>query len=206
MIISSVNNQTGNINQNIANISQQINQLKQTFNEQIHMEIDSALNSTSENPVKNRVIATKINDIENRITPLEDNISNHSTRIGNNEQNIQNIRSYAEGKFDDYDKKIAVLAGNTTIDWDQVESNINIDIVVDSELKSDSAYPVQNRVIKQALDSQSDRIGSLESSISNINTSLENLPENLSDLTNDLNLSFVTINEQTNTIVIQDVN
>lgn len=161
------------------------------------MEIDSALNSTSENPVKNRVIATRINDIENQITPLEDNISNHSIRIGNNEQNIQNIRSYAEGKFDDYDKKIAVLAGNTTIDWDQVESNINIDIVVDSELKSDSAYPVQNRVIKQALDTKAN---------------IEDIPMKVSDLENDLNfltqvpVPSISIDEQTNTIVIQDVN
>lgn len=205
-MISPVNSQTGNINQNIANISQQINQLKQAFNEQIHMEIDSELDSTSENPVKNKVITVRINDIEAQIRPLEDNISNHSTRIGNNEQTILGIKDKIEDKFNDYDKKIAVLAGNTTVNWGQAEGNINATIIVDSELKSNSVYPVQNRVIKQALDSHSDRIGSLENSISNINTSLENIPENLSDLTNDLNLSFVTINEQTNTIVIQDVN
>lgn len=69
-------------------------------------------------------------------------------------------------------------------------------ITIDSELSNSSLNPVQNKVIKQALDSKADL------QMLNTKADIADVPSNLSDLNNDLNLPTISINEQTNTMVI----
>ena len=102
---------------------------------------------------------------------------------------VSEISATERNMLNDHQSRIVSLE-NSVID------DGSVSITIDSELSNSSLNPVQNKVIKQALDSKADL------QMLNTKADIANVPSNLSDLNNDLNLPTISINEQTNTMVI----
>lgn len=159
--------------------------------------VDSELSNISINPVQNKIIKqaldnkANIEDIPIKTSDL-DNDSNFLTQAPvvsvNGKTGAVIVSEFSVSERD--------MLNNHQSRITSLENSVIDDITIDSELSNSSLNPVQNKVIKQALDNK------IDLQMLNTKADITDIPSNLSDLNNDLNLSTISINEQTNTMVI----
>ena len=96
------------------------------------IDVDSALSDTSENPVQNKVIKTKIDSIDSSISTINTSLGNKVDKVNNKGLSTNDFTTALKNKLD------GIATGATKI-------------TVDSALNSSSTNPVQNKVINTAL-------------------------------------------------------
>lgn len=133
-------------------------------------DIDSALSSTSVNPVQNKVVNTAIEEIDGRldlhdtvIGAINQRLANHEETLSDHTTNIRTLQNTKQNK----------LSGAST-QYVGFESNIAVAKDIEDSFIPDSTNPVQSKVIQTAL-------SGIDTSIQNINESIQDLDDRKQD-------------------------
>ena len=110
-------------------------------------DIDSALSSTSVNPVQNKVVNTAVEEIDGRldlhdtvIGAINQRLANHEETLSDHTTNIRTLQNTKQNK----------LSGAST-QYVGFESNIAVAKDIEDSFIPDSTNPVQSKVIQTAL-------------------------------------------------------
>lgn len=124
---------------------------------QTNIVVDAELDETSENPVQNKVIKSSITSLNERLTETAGIVLQHQNQIGTLSQ-----------KNNEQDTAIAEKLDKT-------------DYVIDAELSATSTHPVQNKVVKSAVDTLTSSVNS-KVATSTYNTKMSALDSSISAL------------------------
>lgn len=140
----------------LAKLQQQINN---------NVVVDKELSSTSENPVSNKTVTDKLDELQTYFTEEDNNIQeNFNTQIQDIYDTINSLSGSIDGLLVEVNNNINNLENtkqnklNFSEDFivdenNNVSLNINIpNITIDSELSSESENAVQNKIITKALE------------------------------------------------------
>lgn len=117
--------------------------------------IDDQLDLNSTNPVQNKVIKAALNDVIGRFTP-DDQLSDES------EKPVQN--KVLKGIIDEINERLGGLQPSPGGNDQPSPTDGQTPITVDNQLSNQSENPVQNKVIKTALDEINNRLDELQPS------------------------------------------
>lgn len=121
--------------------------------------VDSVLDSTSENPVQNKVINTKIQEIENTVSDVDAKATsasnaatgavkyNVSQELTNDQQTQARENIGASNMAASVNNEVLVFSGNSGSGGGGSGGSI----IVDEELSTTSTNPVQNKVITNTI-------------------------------------------------------
>lgn len=173
--VTSVNGHIGKVNLNLSDLGglDRINGLESRIvelenasggdDDDQSITIDSELLDDSQNPVQNRAIKAAFNEVNNQLNQISQAVDGCNAAIITHENRI-------------YDLELRPTGGSITID---------------NAISVNSSNPVQNRVIKEALDNKAD-VGA-----------------NLSEFTNDLNFltqaPVISVNGKRGEVVISEI-
>lgn len=112
--------------------------------------VDSTLSSTSENPVQNKVVKTKFNEVDSWLTRLQNTVNGWG-------ESLEELLGYfTEGKANDADKLDGHDSSHFATSEAVTQLSQKVDaiptITVDSAIVEESANPVQSKVIKAYVD------------------------------------------------------
>jgi hypothetical protein len=110
--------------------------------------IDSALSSTSANPVQNKVVKAALDAKQDRMT-IDSALSATSANPVQNKV----VKAALDAKQDVLTAGSGIIINGTTI---SATGSGGASVTIDSALSSTSANPVQNKVVKAALDEKQD--------------------------------------------------
>ena len=118
---------------------------------EINLEVDNALSASSENPIQNKTVKaaldTKMDKVEGKTLSTNDYTDEDKNKLNNisagAEANVQADWNEEDSTSDAYIKNKPVIPEGAT---------------VDSELSDSSVNPVQNKVVKAALDNKVDKV------------------------------------------------
>ena len=134
----------------------------------IEIPIDTALSTTSVNPVQNKVITSALNDKVDKVSGKGLSTNDYDGTAKTKLDNLVNVKSIGSG-----------LNFNTTTGE---LSATGIEIPIDTELSSTSTNPVQNKVISSALSNKVDKVSGKGLSTNDYDTTSKTKLDNLANV------------------------
>ena len=151
------------------------NQITEINNRLDGLVVDDALSASSSNPVENRVITNRINQLVNSISALSTRIDNTNTRIDNLPTlNIDDALSSTSENPVQNKVITQALQGVTPA-------------TIDSALSDVSENPVQNKVITQSINGMGVSIGNLTNQVEQLWQGLGNVNSNIATVDTKVN-------------------